>query len=131
MSANSNQRKQELLIHLAETRLNIIDDVECISKRVHHSLGWLVSLKHGFIKKSITTSIGAAIVGIISASLLGKLVLGASHSNTVRASGGVIATGGRFLWGAIMASALPLLKDLFQKTISRKFAHYLDKKSIK
>lgn len=135
MSPDRDQRKQELLIRLSESRLGVIDEAEALRNSIRNSFSWLrpaASLLSG--KRAGAISLGAALAGLLLARGAGKLFFPSHHHSR---NGGQVPgdTHGSSLMGILKttlvsiltASLVPALKQAVQQSASRKISDLVGK----
>lgn len=124
MSSNRHQRKQELIESLAVSRLEILDETENVGRKFDHALSF--SGKFGFlVKNHPVASSGAAVLGGLAlVKLLSSLFHSSRHHHDAGAreagNRGIIKLVGGSLWGMLLASATPVVKDWVQGVVKRK-----------
>lgn len=132
MSSDSHQRKQELLIRLSETRINVIDEAEALAFSVKKSFSWIRPVTHALTGRGAgaAASLGVAVAGFLVARGVVKLIFPSSHRQqggeaaSHSSMGSVIKTS---LWSILAASVLPAVKQMLQQVANRKISDFVAK----
>lgn len=130
MSPDSHQRKQELLIQLSETRINVIDQAEAMASSVKKSFAWIRPATHLLTGRGtgLALSLGVVVAGFLFTRGVMKLVFPSSHrkqgSGGTSSMGSVIKTS---IWSMVAASVLPAVKQIVQQTANRKISDLVAK----
>lgn len=133
MSANSHQRKQELLEKLALTRLEMLDEADNLTAKVGQAMQFPGKIGH-VVKNhpAVTAAVGIG-GGLLLIKLLSSL-LGSSkkvivQNGTARlAKQGVASAAIGSLWGMVLASATPVVRHWIQETVASRLRSVLDAK---
>lgn len=125
MSTDSHQRKQELLGRLALSRLEIIGEAENVGAKVDQAISLPARLGH-VVKQHPGIS---ASVGVGAGLVLVKLVMSLFHSDRKShhhgmlsdiAKPGLIKVAFGSVWGMILASATPIIRNWIHDRVSEK-----------
>lgn len=133
MSANSHQRKQELLGRLALSRLELLDEADNLTAKVGQAMQFPGKIGHVVKNHPAVT----AVLGIGGGLVLVKLVsmlFGSSKKVVVEgasvrsAKQGVINAAFASLWGMVLASATPVVRHWIQEAVASRLHSVLDGK---
>lgn len=131
MSANCDQRKQELLIRLAESRIEMLDGAEKITSRVEDSLDWLGTIRSGISRNPVLWIGGAAVAGLLAVKVAGGLLFSRhQHATpaTVGSSRGFLSVFLSGIFKLLVMAALPSLKTVAENLFRNRISSWMEKR---